>query len=138
MELACNSRRLDAWVLCLQLSTKLTLLCDSFIHSRTKPTSLGDCLFFDSHRDNNPRLPVFQVIHVSMNVFLSGSVCVCVCSVCVCVCSLQITGRMDDVINVAGHRLATGEGENVLCSDELVSEAAVCLCMCVDVRLDVS
>jgi non-ribosomal peptide synthetase component E (peptide arylation enzyme) len=56
----------------------------------------------------------------------------------VCVCSLQITGRMDDVINVAGHRLATGEVENVLCSDELVSEAAVCLCVCVDVRLDVS
>jgi acetyl-CoA synthetase len=38
---------------------------------------------------------------------------------------LQITGRTDDVINVAGHRLATGEVENVLASDAMVTEAAV-------------
>ena len=57
---------------------------------------------------------------MSINVFSSYL------SPCVCLSFLQITGRMDDVINVAGHRLATGEVENVLCSDELVSEAAVC------------
>ena len=34
-------------------------------------------------------------------------------------------GRIDDVINVAGHRLSTGTMEEVLCSHPAVAEAAV-------------
>ena len=37
----------------------------------------------------------------------------------------QITGRMDDVINVSGHRLGTAEVEDVLDEHPLVAEAAV-------------
>ena len=36
-----------------------------------------------------------------------------------------ITGRVDDVINVAGHRLGTAEVESALVAHETVSEAAV-------------
>ncbi|MFY9657014.1 MAG: acetate--CoA ligase [Methylocystis sp.] len=36
-----------------------------------------------------------------------------------------ITGRVDDVINVSGHRLGTAEIESALVAHELVSEAAV-------------
>lgn len=36
-----------------------------------------------------------------------------------------ITGRVDDVINVSGHRLGTAEIESALVSHELVAEAAV-------------
>jgi len=36
-----------------------------------------------------------------------------------------ITGRIDDVINVSGHRLGTGEIENALVAHPKVSEAAV-------------
>ncbi|HDY69978.1 MAG TPA: acetate--CoA ligase, partial [Actinobacteria bacterium] len=36
-----------------------------------------------------------------------------------------ILGRMDDVINVSGHRLGTAEIESALVSDEAVAEAAV-------------
>ena len=36
-----------------------------------------------------------------------------------------ITGRVDDVINVAGHRLGTAEVESALVTDERVAEAAV-------------
>ncbi len=39
--------------------------------------------------------------------------------------SYWITGRVDDVINVAGHRLGTAEIENVLAKHEDVAEAAV-------------
>ena len=38
---------------------------------------------------------------------------------------IRIVGRMDDVIKVAGHRLSTGELENVLCHNKKVSECAV-------------
>ena len=38
---------------------------------------------------------------------------------------IWITGRMDDVINVSGHRLSTAEIENVLGLHEWVAEAAV-------------
>lgn len=38
---------------------------------------------------------------------------------------IQITGRMDDVINISGHRLGTAEIEDVLNSHALVSETAV-------------
>lgn len=37
----------------------------------------------------------------------------------------QITGRMDDVINVTGHRLGTAEVEDVLMEHDAVAEAAV-------------
>lgn len=37
----------------------------------------------------------------------------------------QITGRMDDVINVTGHRLGTAEVEDVLDEHHDVAEAAV-------------
>ena len=37
----------------------------------------------------------------------------------------QITGRMDDVINVTGHRLGTAEVEDILMEHEAVAEAAV-------------
>lgn len=37
----------------------------------------------------------------------------------------QIAGRIDDVINVSGHRLGTAEIESALVAHELVSEAAV-------------
>jgi len=37
----------------------------------------------------------------------------------------QITGRMDDVINVTGHRLGTAEVEDALTEHEAVAEAAV-------------
>jgi len=37
----------------------------------------------------------------------------------------QITGRMDDVINVTGHRLGTAEVEDVLTDHPMVAEAAV-------------
>ena len=37
----------------------------------------------------------------------------------------QITGRMDDVINVSGHRLGTAEVEDVLAEHPVVAEAAV-------------
>lgn len=36
-----------------------------------------------------------------------------------------VMGRIDDVINVAGHRLSTGEMEEVLGSHEAVAECAV-------------
>jgi len=36
-----------------------------------------------------------------------------------------ITGRMDDVLNVAGHRLGTAEVESALVAHESVAEAAV-------------
>ncbi len=36
-----------------------------------------------------------------------------------------ITGRVDDVINVSGHRMGTAEVESALVAHELVSEAAV-------------
>ena len=36
-----------------------------------------------------------------------------------------ITGRVDDVLNVAGHRLGTAEVESALVSHDLVAEAAV-------------
>ena len=39
--------------------------------------------------------------------------------------NIRITGRLDDVMNVAGHRLATGEVENALGKHELVAEPAV-------------
>ena len=39
-----------------------------------------------------------------------------------------ITGRVDDVINVCGHRLGTAEIENALVLHEKVSEAAVVGC----------
>jgi propionyl-CoA synthetase len=38
---------------------------------------------------------------------------------------LFVMGRIDDVINVAGHRLSTGEMEQVLGSHEAVAECAV-------------
>ena len=37
----------------------------------------------------------------------------------------QITGRVDDVINVSGHRLGTAELESALVKDARVAEAAV-------------
>ena len=37
----------------------------------------------------------------------------------------QITGRVDDVINVSGHRMGTAEIESALVAHEKVSEAAV-------------
>ncbi|MCF7890592.1 acetate--CoA ligase [Candidatus Bipolaricaulota bacterium] len=39
--------------------------------------------------------------------------------------NIRITGRLDDVMNVAGHRLATGEVENALGKHESVAEPAV-------------
>ena len=36
-----------------------------------------------------------------------------------------ITGRVDDVINVSGHRMGTAEVESALVAHEAVSEAAV-------------
>src|SRR5436309_1077885 len=36
-----------------------------------------------------------------------------------------ITGRVDDVINVSGHRMGTAEGESALVAHQAVSEAAV-------------
>ncbi len=36
-----------------------------------------------------------------------------------------ITGRVDDVLNVSGHRLGTAEIESALVSHEAVAEAAV-------------
>jgi acetyl-CoA synthetase len=41
---------------------------------------------------------------------------------------LWITGRVDDVINVAGHRLGTAEIESALVTHEAVAEAAVVGC----------
>src|SRR5207244_4913385 len=38
---------------------------------------------------------------------------------------LYVMGRTDDVINVAGHRLSTGEMEEVLASHPAVAECAV-------------
>ena len=38
---------------------------------------------------------------------------------------LYIMSRIDDIINVAGHRLSTGRFEEVLCQHEAVAEAAV-------------
>ncbi|GLP94736.1 propionyl-CoA synthetase [Paraferrimonas sedimenticola] len=38
---------------------------------------------------------------------------------------LYIMSRLDDIINVAGHRLSTGRFEEVLCSHPAVAEAAV-------------
>jgi len=38
---------------------------------------------------------------------------------------VYITGRMDDIINVAGHRLSTAEMEEVVASHEAVAECAV-------------
>ncbi|MGI9004906.1 MAG: propionyl-CoA synthetase [Streptosporangiaceae bacterium] len=38
---------------------------------------------------------------------------------------LYVMGRVDDVINVAGHRLSTGEMEEVLASHQAVAECAV-------------
>jgi len=39
--------------------------------------------------------------------------------------NIRITGRLDDVMNVAGHRLATGEVENAVGKHHLVAESAV-------------
>lgn len=39
--------------------------------------------------------------------------------------NVRITGRVDDVMNVAGHRLATAEVESALAQNEKVSEVAV-------------
>jgi acetyl-CoA synthetase len=39
--------------------------------------------------------------------------------------NIRITGRVDDVMNVAGHRLATAEVESALAQNENVTEAAV-------------
>jgi len=39
--------------------------------------------------------------------------------------NIRITGRVDDVMNVAGHRLATAEVEDALSQHPLVSEVAV-------------
>jgi len=39
--------------------------------------------------------------------------------------NFRITGRVDDVMNVAGHRLATAEVESALAQNEKVSEVAV-------------
>lgn len=38
---------------------------------------------------------------------------------------VYITGRMDDIINVAGHRLSTSEMEEVVASHEAIAECAV-------------
>ena len=38
---------------------------------------------------------------------------------------LYVMGRTDDVINVAGHRLSTGEMEEILASHPAVAECAV-------------
>lgn len=38
---------------------------------------------------------------------------------------VRIVGRVDDVIKVAGHRIATGELENAICQDKKISESAV-------------
>ena len=38
---------------------------------------------------------------------------------------VYVMSRIDDVINVAGHRLSTGQMEEVLCNHPLVAEAAV-------------
>ncbi len=38
---------------------------------------------------------------------------------------ITITGRTDDVVNVSGHRIGTGEAESALVLDKRVSEAAV-------------
>ena len=38
---------------------------------------------------------------------------------------VYITGRMDDIINVAGHRLSTAEMEEVVASHEAIAECAV-------------
>jgi len=38
---------------------------------------------------------------------------------------LYIMSRIDDIINVAGHRLSTGRFEEVLCQHDAVAEAAV-------------
>jgi acetyl-CoA synthetase len=38
---------------------------------------------------------------------------------------ITVTGRMDDVINISGHRLGTAEIEDVMNSHESVSETAV-------------
>lgn len=40
----------------------------------------------------------------------------------------QITGRMDDVINVSGHRLGTAEVEDIIDEHEAVAESAVVGC----------
>jgi len=40
----------------------------------------------------------------------------------------KITGRVDDVINVSGHRIGTAEIESAMMSDERVAEAAVVGC----------
>jgi len=39
--------------------------------------------------------------------------------------NIRITGRVDDVMNVAGHRLATAEVEDALAQHPLVTEVAV-------------
>jgi propionyl-CoA synthetase len=39
--------------------------------------------------------------------------------------TIFITGRVDDVINVAGHRLSTAEMEEVVASHQSVAECAV-------------
>jgi propionyl-CoA synthetase len=39
--------------------------------------------------------------------------------------TIYITGRVDDVINVAGHRLSTAEMEEVVASHQSVAECAV-------------
>ena len=56
---------------------------------------------------------------------------------------LWITGRVDDVVKVSGHRLSTANVESALVSDTRVAEAAVvgyphdlkgegqCMCVCV-------
>jgi len=39
--------------------------------------------------------------------------------------NIRVTGRIDDVMKVAGHRLSTGEVENAIASHDKVSECAV-------------
>lgn len=59
-----------------------------------------------------------------------------------------ITGRVDDVLNVAGHRLGTAEIESALCAHDSVAEAAVVglphpvkgesVCACIRLRSHIS
>ena len=44
----------------------------------------------------------------------------------------QITGRMDDVINVTGHRLGTAEVEDVLVSNFYIGVKTECLFVEID------
>ena len=46
------------------------------------------------------------------------------CAYCDCDGDFWVTGRLDDVVNVSGHRLSTAELESILCSYPNVCEAA--------------